>query len=857
MRLVLFLVLRAWRGNPWRTGLTVLGIALGIAVVTAIHVMDHNTIQSRLRARSAETGRVDFELDPREPGRDLGELQDVLAAAPGVGAVGAVWRAPVEIPVGDAAVPVRTVVYGVAPFPDEGFAQYAVQRGAEPAADDPDGVLVGAAWLAELGVDVGARLELRAAAQTARPRCIGGVLQGGEARPRARSEPIAVVVRGVLADQRLGSRERGFAIVAGLDLARRLAARAVPLLQVTRAYGADVDALRTELEREFVVRDERSALMGESSDERAFRNGVKLLGGLALMLGMFVVFQTLSQSLVERLRQIGLLRCLGTSSTTISLVFLLDGVAMAVAGAVLGVGLGLLLAMLLQQMQFSTLGMLKPWQLDEVPLAPLLWTAGLGVVFTLAGAAFPLWRAWRLPVIRILHARGLSRAADVLKGVNLFLFGLLVVVLPIGYLAMTTILSETERETRLVLLELGGLLLVFGGVLLLAPQIVRTLGALLVLPLRSALRLPVHLVHKALRRQTGRFAASVCGLGVVLLAVIALESLTSALHGDARRFGRTAMPDALFMGGEPVSVDEARALVELPGVAAVDPLVGPVAAPFQVSGLEPTRVAALLGADFDAEDQRRFADQRTLIVSGRLARLQGLAPGQAVPLLTDGGPVAYTVLAVDDRAGFFPDDPAWAIAHPRWLRQDFCVGDEQVHRLVLRLAPGVAAGAVRRAVRERLPQLDFAKSGDAIVDYLVRDVTRDFKLFQVLLVLILGLAGLGVVNAMTIAALGRAREIGVLRALGASRRQLRIAFLLEGALTGVLAAGVALALGIPLGRIVVRGMNDVAGLDAPYLVPTHVLWLVPVGAVAVGVLASLVPGARAARMSPARAVRFE
>jgi putative ABC transport system permease protein len=110
---------------------------------------------------------------------------------------------------------------------------------------------------------------------------------------------------------------------------------------------------------------------------------------------------------------------------------------------------------------------------------------------------------------------------------------------------------------------------------------------------------------------------------------------------------------------------------------------------------------------------------------------------------------------------------------------------------------------------------------------------------------------------MTIAALGRVREIGVLRALGTSRAQLRIALVLEGLITGGIAALIAIVLGVPLGRLVVQGMNAVAGVSAPWVVPWHAIIATPIVALVVGVLAGAVPGARIARIEPARAVRFE
>ncbi len=866
MRIVPFLVLRGWQQNKLRTALTVLGVALGIAVVVAIHVMDHNTIQSRVLAAAAQTGRIDFELSPRERGRDPSEHRDEILARSDVAAVGVlhIARVLVHRMAGETVAPPEQAlcqVYGILPAPDQAFGQYAVVEGSDLSPSDGDqGVLIGPAWVEQFDLRVGDRLQLAPPPRVTRTRCVDGErVPFGSGSDGSSIQPMQVVVKGVLGPVRIGARHEGLAMVGTLGLARRLSPGGGAVLQVGRAYGADADRLRQELAISYVVRDELNAAHGESSDERAFRNGVKLLGGLALMLGMFVVFQTLSHSLVERLRTIGLLRCLGTSGRSVSMVFLLDALGMAVSGAVLGVVLGLALAWLLKVSGFSSLGRLQHWEIHEIPLEPVVWTAVLGIGFTMAGAAFPLWRARGLSTLRILHARGLGGAEEVLRGVQVFLFGLLVVILPVGYLASTTLLSDSERETRAVLGQLAALLGVFGVVLLLAPWILRVAGYVLLAPVQRFAPLPVHLTRKALQGQTGRFAASVCGLGIVLVAGIGLESLTTALHGDARRFGREAMQDTVFVGlGDGISLEQARALEALEGVEHVEALRGPVLAPYKIVGLDSasmTRPGAPLAGD--PERLRLFENNRSLVISRRLASLMDLQPGSAVPLDTDGGQVGYTVLAVSDAAGFFPDDPAWAVTHPRWADADFCLDDRRIDHLTLRLAPGTPPGDVVDAVDALHPGVRYRKSGRAFVDYLLRDVTTDFRLFQFLLALILGLAAMGVLNSMTIAALERGREIGVLRALGTSRNQLRAAFAVEGAVVGLLSAMVALALAVPLGQLVVRGMNEAAGLDAAYQVPVPALVAVPILALAVGVAASWVPGARAAAQDPARSVRFE
>src|SRR5690606_28368613 len=133
----------------------------------------------------------------------------------------------------------------------------------------------------------------------------------------------------------------------------------------------------------------------------------------------------------------------------------------------------------------------------------------------------------------------------------------------------------------------GALLGIFGAVLLMAPGIVRVAGRLLLWPLRRLLPLPVHLVRKNLDRQTGRFAASVCGLGIVLLAWIALESLTTSLHRGARAFGRRAMAESLYVrGSEPMTEAEARRLGGLDGVTRIEVFEGTRMQPFQVSGMD-------------------------------------------------------------------------------------------------------------------------------------------------------------------------------------------------------------------------------------------------------------------------------
>lgn len=852
MRLTSFVVSRSWASNPLRTALTILGIGLGVAIVVAIHIMDHNTIQSRLMEQKPERGAVELELHALERERSPEAVRQDLEHRDGIEGL-ALWL-EADVRVG----PHAATLYGLDPLPGGLFSHYRVQQGEDlgPGGEQSDEmeVLVGIELAQTLGVVPGGVVELRSAGQ--RTVCRDGVPEVVALDMPDRS--VTVRVRGILAYELLGRRDLGQVIVGSHSLARLFAPESETLYQIQRVYGANLDRLQAELEEDYLVLDQLQISIGERADERAFRNGVKVLGCLALILGMFVVFQTLSQSLVERLSHIGLLRCLGASRGTIAGIFLVDALAMAVVGTVLGVGGGTLFALGLRSQEISSLGMLKPWLTFELPVEPILWTAALGILFTLAGAAFPLWRASGIPPLSALASRGLDPGGrgSVLRGVNLFLFVLLVVLLPLGYLAMTPLVSE-GWETVVVLVQMGGMILVFGLVLLASPRLVSWLGTGVLLPLRRVFPLVTFLMVKTLRRNPGRIAASVCGLSVVLLALVSLKSITYALRSEVRDFAVTALDQRLFLETEPVTAEHARTLAQVPGVAAVDPLEGRVQAPFPISGLG-LEVLIRNGGVLEPfpEEASLYLEQRSLLVSPRLAKLHDLREGGAVSVVTDRGPVPYTVLRITDRAGFVPDERAWAVAAPRWMRQDFCIPESSVRRISLDLEPDANAEQVQRAAAAIVP-VQGAKTGTWIRDYHLRDVSRDFFIFDILLGAILCLAIAGLINSMTIAALGRVREIGVIRALGMGRRDLRRLFLTEGVLVALVSTVFVLALGVPMGQLVVSGLNRVARLDAPFTVPWLWLAVVPVLALGAGLCASILPGLRACRQDPAASVRYE
>ncbi len=868
MSLTFFLVSRNWASSFLRVLLTLVGIGLGVAIVVAIYVMDHNTIQSRMQALDPQRGFVDLEVLPKDGNRTADDVVAGLRGHAGVQDV-AVWREARGF-VQAAGEPFELAVFGLSPVPAGAFAHYVVDRGRDLQVGDTDlerpGILLGGEAARLLGVDVGAKVALAEPPAIQRVECKDGKLVPIASVPGATPFRVEATVVGVLSPHRLGKRGSGLMAVAALDVCNRLRPLGGNLFHVLRQQGADLDRLRTDLLTDHTVQDARGAMIGEGADERAFRNGLKVLGGLALLLGMFVVFQTLSHSLVARIRQLGLLRCLGAGTGAITRIFLWDALLLGLVGSGLGVGLGLLLARFLQHNRISSLGLGKEWSTFEVPVFPVAWTFTLGVLFTLAGAMFPLMRARQVPALDILHARGLAPGkddgVDLLRGVHLWMFGLLAVALPFAYLAMTPLAVEEGKETRVVLLQLVGMLGLFGSVLLLAPSLTAWLGRALVWPLRPFLPMAAWLVDKVLARSSGRVAAAVVGLSAVLLALLGLKSITAALREDVHRFSLAAIDDRAFLRCQPTTPEVAARLTAVPGVVHVEAFEGEErSGGFLLRGLSAASAARPGGPlEQDPRFLARYTDTkaRTLVASHRLAKSKQWTPGMLVALRDRNGvPVSYEVLTLDDRSGFDSDERAFAICSPHWLRQDFCITETCVDLLTVHLQKNADAGAINAAARNILPGLTKFETGADIRAYLTRDVDKDFRLFDLLLAMMMVLAGVGLLNGMTIAMLGRVRELGVLRALGITRPALGGSFLLEGAVVAALASLLSIGLAIPMAGVLVFGMNQVARLDAPLVLPWKWFLVVPVAAFVTSVLAAVVPAVRALRQSPSESVRYE
>jgi len=851
-----------------RTFFSVLGIALGVATVVSVVTLDHNTMVGYALPRQV-ADMPDIELTA------AGAIEGTSEALSGLEGISLAARffqndayarvgGPGETPRGGEGGNARQVqLFGIEAARAAAFDAYALVEG-RPLAPNAREVLVGPRLVEELGVALGERLWLQRPAQPNRQRCEDGVLVAAppDTRP-AVEEPFTVV--GVLAPERLGRRGRGQVVVVDYEDGAALY-RGTPLQPrywAVKDPNVDLEQLKRTLAETYSYSLNRGIVVGQAADERAFRTGVRMVGLLALVLGLYVIFHTLSMSLTERIGEVGTLHALGATRGQIARVFLLEAVILAGLGAALGLLFGIGLAGFFLLNGVTTLGVGKWVNGFSVPWAEVLPLALLGFGIALIGAVYPLVALRGADTLAALRGEeALRRTKRLATRFHLLYALLLGVLLPSLYLVLVPVVGVLTGELVTVLLGVLGLVTLVVVLSLMLPRALAGACALIARPLERRYPLAGRLAARALRDAPARVGVSAAALGLVAAGLVGLKGMTSSLRAEVEVWADEAVRDKVWVRRLPPTEFAllARHLEAFGGVVAVEKGNARQYDPFLLQGTAATHVARFGPLAADPALARRFAEERTVVLSRRVAQDLEYEVGDQVPVRKANGDVAtFDVLAISDAYGFWPDpdERMYGVVADRWMERDFCIGTATVSEVAVVLGPGGDAAVIEAAIRDLFPEDDGVRyvTGAEVRRHHVDDVTHDFLVFDALLLLTAALAGLGVLNGQLLAALERVKEVGVLKALGATRDQLAGATLIEAGLVGLVGGALGVTLGLGATPVVVDALERIAGLSVPQRVAWGWVSVALLGAVVIAVLAALYPIRRMNRFDAVRAVR--
>lgn len=843
----------AWRSlasRPARSFTAALGIAVGIATVLSVQVVDRNTIltQERLASRQA-LGRPDVQIRPLAPGLPPGGAAPAAFAGDRdlesfCGLFFANASCAVE---GRGETPREVELAGVGPLAADVFSAYAIASGSDLARADADEALVPAALAAEFGVKVGDRVTLRRLAP-ARRVCEDGKwieVEGGAAGA-ARSFRVV----GLLANGGLGAARR---IVVPFESGAALYSDAplLPLWLGRLAPHATSDDLAARLKEGFLVERPKGALVGERIDQRAFRKSLSVTSGLALLLGLFVIYNAFSLALVERVREIGLLRALGLTRGEIARAVLLEGLLLSALGALLGLVLTVGLVGFMAARHITTLGADKPLAIVDVPWGLAAGIVGLGTLFALLGMAAPLLRARSLSVLDALRAGRLALRSD--AGFSLRVGTLVGVplLIPLLYALATPPLGERQSEVYPLVLGIAAVVGAFFVLLLAFPAAPQAAVGLLIRPWRAALPVEARLAGSAARAARQRIQGTLAGLAVVVAAVFVVRAVNDGFLDEAARFTRSALAGRVVVQNRELTRAQADAALRVPGVARVYPLSLEVKAPYPVRGIDAEVVRAnAKRAGLEDAVVASFARGETLILSTFLASEYRWHVGDEVRLATYGGAKSFRVGAIGDAIGYLPDDRSFALVETGAMERCWCVDGQSARHWAVEVEAGVATRAVEAALTERLPPAPDlrVRSEETIADYYASDGRRDFYVFDVVLGCTAALAGVGLLNSLTIALLERKREIGLLRTIGLTARQVGRMLLVEALALGVVGGLLATALAWPVATMTLAAVRVISRLDLVFE-PGPLSASAPFfGCVALALVAAALPALRGGKL---------
>jgi putative ABC transport system permease protein len=872
MRLVLLLAWRQLVFHPGKTLASVLGTAVGIATVVSVLTVDHNTLLTQVARRNKSASEATLVIQPDM--RSTQALKEVAADLAGhdlLKGVTAYSTTKLSLLV-DGRARAGVELFAVERGATEHHGAYVVDEGVDLDYDSTaPQLLVSQKVATQAGLAVGDLIDLaKPSGKRHGPmivsRCIDGLWVDEErvARPELRvptapvNHPFQVV--GILAPTRLGY--GGGRVITTFASGEEVMGR-----NMSVTFWADFDTGTTDLREiqrvlgdNYAITSPKSSLVGLAPEERAFRSGVRFCGFLALFLGLYIIFNTMSMSLVERVRSIGLLRSLGLTRGRLGAIFLVEGLVLALMGAGLALVLADQIVQLMVSMEITTLGRGKPLEIHETPWNEISYVLIAGIVFCLLGVLYPFARASKLSVIDALRRGVIELSRDPFTGVRRSVLVGLLAVVPVAWIVGAP--SGEYLAEPLYHAVVSGFGLVGGAfaLLLLVPAVPQVLGRWLSSPIKGP---AATLARATLAAARHRVFASVSGLMLVFTAIFLIVSVLESLKAETRHFGERALNGRIYVK---VSAEGARQLGALgslaPELADLQPLSAEVMGSFLVRGVDVRQLEHTALID-DPALAGAFVSRPSIILSTRCADDLDKHPGDSVRLATAAaGLVDFQVLAVSDAVGFAPDDRVFGVVSSDTLLNFWCEDGvglggwftgwapdvDQARLTELRLLAAGALGA------DEL--IDLTRGEDITAGY-VTDLDRNFAMFYAILVLTILLAAVGILNAMVIAVMERRREIGLLRAVGLTGGQVASMLLIESGVMGVLGGVFGLILGIPLAVITAEALTEVSHLELVYELSPTALITVLGGAVAISLLAVLGPAFRANHLRLSQVMRYE
>ena len=848
-----FIVRPLWSGvrtgDRLRTVLSVLAVGLGVGVILAIQLANRSSIGSFETSLQEISGRTNLSI-LGAGGIDellLPQLRKILGPTVQVSPV--IEATAIEPLTGEV---IR--VLGIDIVQDRAFRDTTLLRKKLSERDfllmllDPHALLVSESFARRYGLQEGSKIALLVNDHQ-RDYMVRGILAlKGAAKAMGGNFAMMDIAAAQLAFGRLGKLDR------------------VDLIVPPNKLDALPSSISGQLPAGLRIEKPESRLDQADKMLRAFRWNLAALSYISLVVGAFLIYNTIAISVVRRRGEIGTLRSLGATRGRILSLFLSEALLLGLMGAAAGLVLGRLLAGLALQLVSGTVNALylpAPPTPIHMDIGLMAEAVGIALLISLFSALLPA-----LEATRVTPADSMQRGSHEIRRR-----------LATGHFAAAGLVALASAAGASLLPAIDGLplfgylsaILLIVGFSCLMPLFLSHFTAILDWPLRTLLGVEGQMAGRGLAASPSRISILTMSLATAVAMMASVAIMVSSFRNTVEVWAVQTLRADLFLKPAAQRADlndstipsEAIEIVRAtPGVDAVDP--------FRGLNILYRGNPALLGSGewqtlirrgnllfVDGRSPREVMEDdtsRTAIVSEPFAIHNRIRRGQQIDLDTPSGKVSFQVAGIyydysNDRGTVVIDRDAY--------RRLF--HDDTATTLAIYLKPGEDMEQVRAVLSKKLEAYRFLITSNASLQQAVlRVFDRTFSITYALEVVAVTVAALGIANALLALIIERRRELGILRILGATRSQVRKIILAEAALVGLLGNLVGWLMGLLLSLILIFVINKQSfGWTIQFVYPAKFLAVSGAAILLVTVMAGLYPARVAARLAPAEVISIE
>jgi putative ABC transport system permease protein len=847
--------LRGLLGRKLRTALTAIAIVLGVATVSGTYVLTDSInnafhsifFETRSGSDAVISGKSAFDLTDdsgvEAPAFDEALLQDVRAV-PDVAAADGQVNGTAQLIGADG----KAVVYGGAPNLGFSIANGASRfnplklvSGGWPGANE---VVIDKSTASKEHFQLGQTIGVQANGPVERLR-VSGIVKFGS---------VSTI---------------GGATLAGFDLptAQHLFGKDGKLDEIAVAANQGVadEKLLTEIRSILPANTEvRTAQAQSQEDAKDTDEFISFLqkfllgfGGVALFVGSFVIANSLSITIAQRTREFATLRTIGASRPQILRSVIIEALVTGVLASIVGLFAGLALAKGLFSL-FDAVGFTLPNNGLTLETRTIVVALIVGIVVTLLASLRPALRATRVPPI-----------AAVREGATLpesrwarFRLPAAIVLTVLGFAGLLAGLFVPDLGTGQVLLYmLGGALLVFLGVALLSVRLIGPFAWTLGWPATKIGGAAGALARDNARRNPQRTASTasalMIGLALVTLVSLLASGIVSSFRGAVKDIWRNADYAVTAQNNfSPIPVAASEAVAKTPGVTAVGDVRAGESLAFghkiATTAVNPD-TAQMFNLDWKAGSAQVLATLGAdgAFVDNDYAESHKLKLGSPVRLtFANGTEQTFKVEGIfDPPTGGSPFGRV-TVSAAAW--DEHTPDPDNLYSFVL--ISGGQTDANQAKLDQTLTTFPNAKAStrQKFIDNQISGLSSVLNILYVLLALSVVVSLFGIVNTLVLTVFERTREIGMLRAIGMTRRQVRRMIRHESVITALIGAAIGIALGIVLAVLLIARVDFIV-----LSLPVGQLIIFAIAAIFVGILAAIFPARRASRLNVLEALQYE